>query len=77
MAKQLNQLDALEAILENGRRYTMDQLIERDAKKTQRSVTEASLTVRLSQLRAKGLEILTLRGSASSARDGSTQYQLV
>ena len=75
--KQLNQMDALRAILKSGRRHTLDQLIQLVAKKTKRTVTATSITVRLSQLRAKGLNISTYRGSASQAKDGSAQYQLV
>ena len=76
--KQLNQMDALRAILRNApNRHTLDQLIQLVAKKTKRTVTATSITVRLSQLRAEGLNILTYRGSASRAKDGSAQYQLV
>lgn len=73
----VNQFDAILSILSNGKRITMDQLIERVHRKTKRSVTRNSLTVRLSQLRADGYDIVTLRGSASKAKDGSTQFQLV
>jgi len=74
MAKQLNQMDALEVILSNGRKYTMDQLVELVEKKTHRSVNRASLAVRLSHLRAKGLKIKTLRGKA--VKDGVTRYTI-
>jgi hypothetical protein len=72
MAKQLNQMDALETILGSGRKFTMDQLVELVEKKTRRSVNRASLTVRLSHLRARGLKIKTLRGKA--VKDGITRY---
>lgn len=75
--KQLNQMDALRAILKSGRRYTLTQLVQLVAKKTKRTVTAPSITVRLSQLRAEDLDISTYRGSASRAKDGSAQYQLV
>jgi len=74
MAKQLNQMDALEVILSNGRKYTMDQLVELVEKKTRRSVNRASLAVHLSRLRAKGLKIKTLRGKA--VKDGVTRYTI-
>jgi hypothetical protein len=74
MAKQLNQTDALETILNSGRRYTMDQLVELVEKKTRRSANKASLTVRISHLRAKGLKIKTLRGK--DVKDGVTRYTI-
>lgn len=74
--KKPNQFDALTAIFKSGRRFTMDQLIELVAKKTGRSVTAGSISVQLSHLRAE-VEIETLRGSNSTAKDGSTQYRQV
>ena len=69
---QLNQQEALKAVLRSGRRYTMDQLVEQVGKKTRRKVKRTSLAVQLSHLRAKGLKIKTLRGKA--VRDGITRY---
>lgn len=75
MAKKLSQTDALKVILSKGRRYTLNQLVDLVGKKTKRTVTRASLIVRLSELRSGGMTINTYRGSASRAKDGSAQYQ--
>lgn len=78
MARQtLSQTDAILAILANGRRITLAQLAERVGRKTRRSVSPSSLTVRLSNLRAAGHNIATFRGGSSRARGGATQYALV
>lgn len=73
---QLNQQDALRAILHGGRKYTMDQLVELVGKKTQRKVKRTSLFVQLSHLRrakgSKALKVKTLRGKA--VKDGITRY---
>ncbi len=74
--KKLNQYDALSVIFKSGRRFTMDQLVEAVSKKTGRGATRGSITVQLSHLRTDGVEIETLRGSASTAKDGSTQYRV-
>jgi len=77
MAKQkVNQYDALTAIFKSGRRFTMDQLVEMVAKKTGRTATSGSISVQLSHLRADDVKIETLRGTDSTAKDGSTQYRV-
>jgi hypothetical protein len=79
--KQLSQTEALRTILKKKtsggkkKRYTLDQLVDLVAKKTQRTVTRQSLIVRISEIRAGGMKINTFRGSASRARDGAAQYQ--
>lgn len=73
---QLNQQDALRAILRGGRKYTMDQLVELVGRKTRRKVKRASLFVQLSHLRhakgSKAVKVKTLRGKA--VKDGVTRY---
>jgi hypothetical protein len=81
MAQQLSQTEALKDLLKKKtsggkkKRYTLDQLVELVAKKTKRTVTRGSLTVRLSELRRTGMKINTFRGSASRAKDGMAQFQ--
>jgi hypothetical protein len=81
MAKpQLSQTEALKELLKKKtagkrKRYTLDQLVELVAKKTKRTVTRATLIVRISELRRTGMKINTFRGSASKAKDGAAQYQ--
>ena len=72
MAQKMNQTDALEAILSQGRKCTMDQLVKLVAKKTGRAVKAASLNVCLSHLRESGVNVVTYRGSET--RDGVTRY---
>lgn len=72
MAQKMNQTDALEAILSQGRKRTMAQLVELVAKKTGRTVKAASLNVCLSHLRESGVNVVTYRGSET--RDGVTRY---
>jgi len=72
MARKMNQTDALKAILSQGRKRTMDQLVKLVAKKTGRTVKAASLNVCLSHLREDGVNVVTYRGSET--RDGVTRY---
>ncbi len=72
MAQKMNQTDALELILNRGRKLTLDQLIELVSKKTGRTVEAASLNVCLSHLRKRGVNVVTYRGSGT--RDGITRY---
>ena len=72
MARKMNQTDALKAILSQGRKRTMDQLVKLVAKKTGRTVKAASLNVCLSHLRENGVNVVTYRGSET--RDGVTRY---
>lgn len=73
----VSQTDAILTILKDGRRITLAQLAERVGRKTRRSVSPSSLTVRLSNLRQAGYNIATFRGGASRARGGATQYALI
>jgi len=73
MAKQkLSQTDALEVILSRGRKLTLAQLVELVGKKTGRAVKAVSLSVCLSHLRKRGVNVVTYRGSGT--RDGVTRY---
>ena len=73
MAKQkMNQVDALVAILKQGKKRTMAQLVELVGKKTGRTVKATSLSVCLSHLRKSGENVVTYRGSET--RDGVTRY---
>lgn len=70
--KKMNQTDALEAILSQGKKRTMAQLMALVSKKTGRTVAAASLDVCISHLRKRGANVVTYRGSG--ARDGITRY---
>jgi DNA-binding response OmpR family regulator len=77
MAKQMSQTEALEILFGNKKkRYTLAQLVELVAKKTKRTVTSGSITVRISTMRSDGMKITTFRGKASRAKDGKAQYQV-
>lgn len=77
MAKAPSAYDAILAVLGNGKRVSTTQLLDRVVKKTKRSLGVNTLRVRVSELRRQGHDIQTFRGSASRAKDGTTQYQLV
>lgn len=64
-------------LLQTGRKITLAQMQTKIEKATGKPLTAGSLYVYLSNFRTKdGLNIATFRGTASTARDGSTQYQL-
>lgn len=73
--KPPSQTEVLEVLFSKSKRYTLAQLVELVAKRTKRTATSSSITVRISNMRSDGMKITTYRGKASKAKDGAAQYQ--
>lgn len=66
--QKLNQVQALQQLLQPGRSYTRDKLRERVSKLTGRTVSENSLNVAISKVRKTGVNIEATQNAKTGVR---------